>query len=703
MADSLMFRKFIPTAAALTFAFSLTILSGISRADAVPIDHRLEILLFPEEQKLAGRDFMRIRVDDRRELSFHLSNRAQVKRILLNGEDRAVRFSNSEIILPVEPREHGQTVEVELIYEAIFNDPVPVDPANVDNPGFGVTATITKQGVFLLSGAGWYPELKDSRATFRLTVKAPLNILAVTAGRSLGHKAIGDTTVSEWLIEHPVEGLTLSAAAYEIHEQNAGDVIISLYLFPESRPLGSAYMKAAADYVRFYSDLFGPYPFPKFAVVENFFPTGYGFPSYTLLGSSVLRLPFLIQTSLGHEIAHSWWGNGVYVDYDLGNWSEGLTTYVSDYLYKERESEAEAREYRLQAIRNYTTLAPPGTDFPLSEFTGRVDPLSKAIGYDKGAMVFHMLRRTVGEQAFWTALRELYRSRLFLQTSWKDIQSIFETQSKMSLERFFDQWVFRKGAPQIYLENVRAVPGNGNWKIVAGICQESEQFNLNIDGLLECETSRTMHKIALSDDCTRLNLDCSSSPRRLALDPDFDLLRRLDPAEIPPAVNLLKSSPSALLVLPSGSADPLKTLAGTLALGLGLEEYQIVSEKDLEPELLSSRDIILIGMPMNEGLLPRMPAGIRLEKGRFTLDGQTYQNPSDSFFGVFRHPAREGRVVAVFHPLSMKDAGIVARKVTHYGRYSYVTFHGGENREKGFWPVEDSPVVHEFVTRKGAP
>jgi len=70
----------------------------------------------------------------------------------------------------------------------------------------------------------------------------------------------------------------------------------------------------------------------------EFFPTGFGFSSYTLLGSSVLRLPFILSTSLGHEIAHCWWGNGVYVDYESGNWSEGLTTYVSDYLYTEMES-----------------------------------------------------------------------------------------------------------------------------------------------------------------------------------------------------------------------------------------------------------------------------------------------------------------------------------------------------------------------------
>jgi hypothetical protein len=66
---------------------------------------------------------------------------------------------------------------------------------------------------------------------------------------------------------------------------------------------------------------------------------GFGFPSYTLIGGTVLRLPFIIHTSLGHEIAHCWWGNGVLVDDDGGNWSETLTTYVADYLYQEKKSE----------------------------------------------------------------------------------------------------------------------------------------------------------------------------------------------------------------------------------------------------------------------------------------------------------------------------------------------------------------------------
>ena len=112
------------------------------------------------------------------------------------------------------------------------------------------------------------------------------------------------------------------------------------YMFPKSNHLSQSYLDAIAKYISQYEALFGPYPFDKFAVVENFFSTGYGFPSYTLLGSRVIRLPFIIHTSLGHEIAHCWWGNGVYVDYAQGNWSEGLTTYVSDVRFKELASDS---------------------------------------------------------------------------------------------------------------------------------------------------------------------------------------------------------------------------------------------------------------------------------------------------------------------------------------------------------------------------
>ncbi len=69
--------------------------------------------------------------------------------------------------------------------------------------------------------------------------------------------------------------------------------------------------------------------------MENINPTGFGMPTFTLLGTQVLRLPFIKETSLGHEILHSWFGNSIEVRLDSGNWCEGLTTYLADMAYRE--------------------------------------------------------------------------------------------------------------------------------------------------------------------------------------------------------------------------------------------------------------------------------------------------------------------------------------------------------------------------------
>ena len=70
-----------------------------------------------------------------------------------------------------------------------------------------------------------------------------------------------------------------------------------------------------AQYLEMYRQLIGPYPFAKFALVENFWETGYGMPSFTLLGPQVIRFPFILHSSYPHEILHNWWGNSVFVDW----------------------------------------------------------------------------------------------------------------------------------------------------------------------------------------------------------------------------------------------------------------------------------------------------------------------------------------------------------------------------------------------------
>jgi hypothetical protein len=682
--------------------FALAVVAAAGAADAaaepVAVEHRLAIELILGESRLIGRDHMRIGPSGRAELAIFLSERAHRVRVEINGSVREVQRSASVLRVPLHASERHRPVLADVAYEAVFNDPIPVNPLNTDNPGFGVAASITGKGVFLLGGAGWYPELAESRPSFRLTVKAPPGIIAVTAGRSLSHADRDGATVSEWQIDHPVRGLALSAAAYRVQERRLGDVVIATYFQEPNQDLAPAYLEAAAGYLQLYEQLFGPYPFPKFAVVENFFPTGYGFPSYTLIGDTVLRLPFIIATSLGHEIAHCWWGNGVFVDFAAGNWSEGLTTYVADYLYKERESPEEARSARLQMIRNYSTLAPPEKEVALARFVSRTDAMTKAVGYDKGAMVFHMLRREVGEESFWGALRDLYASHLFRPASWADIQQAVETRSGRSLGWFFEQWVRRPGAPRLRLDSVRAQPADGAWTIAGRIVHEPPHFRAAVTAVVDSGARFEAHPIALTGASAELSLAAAQKPIGLTLDPESHLLRRLEASEIPPSVNSLKSSPGVTLVLARSTAADPRRLAGILIRSLGLRDAAVVSEDEIGPALAAGRDLILVGLPQEVDRLPQLPQETELHPERFVVDGKTFDQRSDTFFGVFRHPRAGERVLAVLLALGPAGSESAAGKLTHYGRYGFLAFRNGTNLAKGSWPPDPSPVAYQWTS-----
>ncbi len=675
---------------------AIFIFAAISQATVFNAAHHIQIELIPAEMKLNGRDDISITTKDADVLEFRLSKRATRIEVQVNKVPRKFNFENGRLRLTLRPREQSGELQVSIHYAAKFDDPVPVHPVNMENPGFGVTATISDKGSFLLAGAGWYPELADSTASYRVTVTAPSGLIAVTAGQSLGHRIKNGKTVSDWEVKYPVEGLSLSVGRYVVEEKLVGDVTVATYLLPHNRHLAAAYLAATAGYLSLYSDLFGSYPFQKFAVVENFFSTGFGFPSYTLLGGRVLQLPFIVRTSLGHEIAHCWWGNGVYVDFTQGNWSEGLTNYVADYRFKEMKSKEAARDHRRQWLRNYSTLVRPQNDFALDRFQSRYDPVTRTIGYDKGAMVFHMIRGILGEEPFWGALRELYRNRLFRRTSWSDLQHAFETRGKRSLQVFFDQWVYHRGAPRFSLDGVRAEHTGNIWQVKGQIIQRRPYFSFPLMLALKTRKQTVAQKIFVSGRATSFELSSNHRPQKLTADPDDNIFRRLSSSEIPPAVNALKSSSAVMTVL-SEKLDPkIKKAAEILALSLGLKHNEFVTENELDRQRLAENDILVIGLPRRNDLLQKIPARVTIKPDSFSLNATLYKKPLDTFFGVFEHPGNANRIVALFMPLSPQDADVVARKITHYGKYSYLAFRSGKNLDKGIWPVEKSPLVYEW-------
>jgi hypothetical protein len=685
---------------AATLCIVLSLMAVIGRSVCVAAErnahHDLSVELNPREKRLSAVDEIAIEKSRADRLDFKLTRRAENLEVAVNGQSRKSDFEDGRLSVHLAGTEKDQKIRVSISYEAVFDDPVPVRPLNADNPGFGVNATISEQGSFLLAGSGWYPEWVGGQSNYTLKVIAPEGMIAVTAGQSKGQINANGKTQSIWLISDPVEGLSLSVGPYIVREKKVGKLTAATYFFAETDHLANAYLEATADYLALYQNLFGPYPFEKFAVVENFFPTGFGFPSYTLIGGSVLRLPFIIHTSLGHEIAHCWWGNGVLVDDERGNWSEALTTYVADYLYQEKKSAEDAREYRVQILRNYSTLVPPDKDFALKKFQSRYDPISKTIGYDKGAMVFHMLRRQLGEEAFWGGLRDLYRDRLFKVTSWTDLQQAFEIRAGHSLQTFFNQWVSQKGAPRFYLDAVQSKQTDDIWKIEGRIVQQEPAFGFDLNLMLESRDNKISKTIRVADKETPFKIIAKSKPLRLVADPGSDVMRRLFPGEIPPAINALKSSSSLLAVLSADLKPEAKAAARTLILSLGIKNYRLAEENDISRKQLLEYNLLMVGYPQDRALLRHLPDQVAIHQKSFILNKKTYDQSSDVFFGVFHHPFTEDRIAALFFPLSPQQAEEVARKITHYGKYSYLAFQNGQSQDKGFWPVEQSPLAYRW-------
>ena len=203
----------------------------------------------------------------------------------------------------------------------------------------------------------------------------------------------------------------------------------------------------------------------------------------------------------------------------------------------------------------------------------------------------------------------------------------------------------------------------------------------------------------MSGQITFFKLSSSAPPLKLTADPDADIFRRLAISEIPPAVNSLKSAASVVTVL-SDQLDPaLEKAARTLTLSLGLKQNRFITEDEWIQQKSAENDILIIGRPQSDELFINLPDEVDIRPDSFSLNKTIYEKSSDAFFGVFNHPFAKGRITALFMPLSAEYADVVAAKITHYGRYSYLAFEGGRNQAKGLWPVKLSPLVYRWNQR----
>ncbi len=629
----------------LCFLIILLVLPGPAKSarpsEQGPVDYTLEVSFDIQASKISGK--ATIAVAKGQELRLD-KGRLNVLQAVIDGDE--VDMSVEGTVARIVPAREGSLV---ITYEGVFK-------AGPDRQQ--LSDVIGANGVSL-TGA-WYPR-PDRLCRYHLTAILPRGYEAISEAESIARSSNKGKMGFAFDFPHPLEGISLIASnRYKVVEDSFNGIEIFAYFFHEDADLVKTYIDHTKHYLKMYEGLIGAYPYKRFSVVENFLPTGYSMPTYTLLGREVLRLPFIPETSLGHEILHQWFGNSVYIDYERGNWAEGLTTFLADFLYQEEKGQGP--EYRKGILIDYQSYVNEGNEFPLKAFTERTSPASEAIGYGKAVMVFQMLKDLVGQESFYRSIRDFVQEKRFERASWEDIKKAFERNQKGDLTWFFDQWVGWKGLPDISLENAQFRPSGAGFDVTFAVAQKGKAYALELPVTIYTREGGAKQRVRLSREKELFKTAAKELPERIVLDEDYRVARRLSIDEYPPVVARLLGDDKRIIVLPASKQQIYEGVMNVLK----KTSDRINDANHVSFEDLKTHSFII---PGDDNALVGRLYGSSTGEGGFS-------------FVVKENPWNRWKVVGIMQARSKEEADSASSKIVHYGKYSSLSFDQGRNTSK---------------------
>ncbi len=546
---------------------------------------------------------------------------------------------------------------LEIRYEKVASGSYGSNP---ENPGAMTASVVSAKGISLTGN--WYPSV-SGLAFYGLSATVPANFSAISEADDISSVRTPAGKRYTFSFRHPLTGIDLIAGPYVVTKSYLGNVGVYTYFFPKDQDLAKEYIKYTKKYLAMFDKLLVPYPYKRFSVVENLLPTGLSMPTFTLMGGVVLRLPFIVKTSLGHEIGHQWWGNYVYADFSKGNWLEALNSWMTDYRFAKMRGKG--LDYRKRMLADFQSYVTPKNDFPLRKFLERTSPASEAIGYGKGMMLFHMLKGIVGREVFYKSLKALIAQYKWKKASWADIQAIFERQSGKDLGWFFSQWLDRKEVPLLAVGNQQELVLNGIPQVSFELAQEGLPYRMTLPVTVVTGTKEKTENLQVEKPIHTYNVVSTEEqrPSSLVIDGNYDVMRHLSPGEFAPSIARLLGSPKRLLVYRAADKDKYSSLIDVFA----REGFTVKEEKDLKESDMEGSSFLVLGF--DSPVLKRLFGGLK--------------SPSRGLvFTVKENPLNPENVVAMVQASSKSEVDQAAYKIPHYGQYQTLGFEGGKNIEK---------------------
>lgn len=578
-----------------------------------------------------------------------------------------------------------------------------------DSPDKGYSrGFIDTRGAILLGNTYWYPVFENTLVTYNLKTFVPEAWQVINQGQRQSETLDGSQVFAEL---NPQEAIHLMAGPFYVYTaQNLG-VEFNVYLQTPDKKLAQKYLDLLPDYTKHYSELIGPYPYTHFSVVENFWPTGYGLPAATLLGSQVMRLPFILTSSLPHEVLHNWWGNSVYIDDSFGNWAEGLTTYMSDHWIQEQKSEG--YRYRLNALLQYQDYHMQVPEEPLASFKYRHSNASQALGYSKGLMFFHMLKVRLGEEVFYKGLSELLKDYKYKMAGYPQILQIFEQLSgDTHLASWFDDWLSQVGQVDFFIKDMvqsQSLSEESVFEVGFTLIQNPSPH------LFEFELPIVFDFLDGSTDKKKVRIDkkryqpisfwFDKKVKRLRVDPAYDVFRKVGPLERPQTLSKVYGSPQIEVWSKNNQVTQAlhrawqERVLGALTYKGAIYDSQSLVASDSTASLIVTQGVYEAAEIAEIKKIAKS-LGVVFHSDGIIINKTLYQNTKNDWVLVFKDPQQITRPVMWLHLASNTQVSTLAPRLLHYGSMGALVFDGRSVRVQTLLAPQSanqSELVFEFI------
>lgn len=253
-----------------------------------------------------------------------------------------------------------------------------------------------------------------------------------------------------------------------------------------------------ADMLRFYTRMLGDAPYPSFtvAVLDDNIPGGLSPPYFAAWLQPLPTTPYVWGDDpvalrgypyffLAHEVAHQWWGEAIGGKNYHEQWlTEGFAQYFAA-LYAGADRGPDVLDNLVSQMRDsaerYDSEGPIYLGYRLGHIQNE-SRVFRAIVYNKSAVVLHMLRRLIGDDAFFAGLRRFYQTWRFRKAGTDDLRAAFQAGTPIPLDRFFKRWVLGSTLPRLHV-SAKADAAAG--VAIVRIEQQGETFDLPLTVTLQ--------------------------------------------------------------------------------------------------------------------------------------------------------------------------------------------------------------------------